>query len=225
MKYTEALEKLNKPRKQDSKVIGNNTRLIRHSDYIGVQLHDTEVVKIYPEHYILNTGGWKTVTTKARINQYSPARVYQRNHIWYVEDSLFYDGMQVNQEGQPVKPRQATEKQAAKHKKLLKDIKKYAAAYLVALEAGELGTPSAGDCWHCAFTAEDNKTLGDLLGNHEHLQQHIEEGYLVPTLVYNAITEAGYKHPGLVWAGGQVFIDPVPSIEKYLVKRLLKGSK
>ena len=94
MDYNTALAKLGR---RDSKKVGNNTYLIRLGSDIGVRLHNTVVVTIHNDGtYTLNSGGWQTVTTKDRINQFSPVRVYQSKHVWYVgEGEPFYDGMKV----------------------------------------------------------------------------------------------------------------------------------
>ena len=85
----------NGPRK-----IGNNTYLYPVDGGIGVRLHGTDVVVIHPDNtYTLNSGGWQTVTTKARINEFSPARVCQRNGVWYVDGFPFVDGMKVDAKG------------------------------------------------------------------------------------------------------------------------------
>ena len=85
---------------RESKKVGNNTYLVRVSpDAIGVRLHNTVVVTIHSNGtYTLNSGGWRTVTTKDRINAYSPVRVNQRKYEWFVgdEDVPFYDGIVVN---------------------------------------------------------------------------------------------------------------------------------
>lgn len=82
---------------RESKKVGNNTYLVRISpETIGVRLHDTVVVRIHADgSYTLNSGGWRTVTTKDRINQYSPLRVSQKNYDWFVGDEPFYDGIKV----------------------------------------------------------------------------------------------------------------------------------
>jgi hypothetical protein len=85
--------------KRATKKLGNNTHLVRiNSDSIGVRLHNTVVVTIHSDGtYTLNSGGWQTVTTKNRINEYCPVRVHQRRHQWYVgdEDIPFKDGIRV----------------------------------------------------------------------------------------------------------------------------------
>jgi hypothetical protein len=67
----------------------NNTYLHARSngDY-AVRLHSTDVVTIHADGtYSLNTGGWETVTTKDRINNYGPARVYSHRGTWAVMHS------------------------------------------------------------------------------------------------------------------------------------------
>lgn len=72
--------------------LANNTRLVKTTavdvdgelvECYGIQLHATVVVYILPSgNYKLNSGGWTTVTTQSRLNQFSPARVYSE----YVRD-------------------------------------------------------------------------------------------------------------------------------------------
>lgn len=81
--------------------VGNNTYAEILSDgSVGIKLHGTYVVKIHPHNtYTLQTGGWQTSTTKDRINQYSPVRVYQRKYEWFVRingrELPFMEGMVV----------------------------------------------------------------------------------------------------------------------------------
>ena len=69
--------------------LGNNTYLeVSDSDplrgFIGVRLHSTYIVKFWPDGQVtLHTGGWQTVTTKDRINEFITGRVYQKNHKWF----------------------------------------------------------------------------------------------------------------------------------------------
>ena len=60
---------------------------------INVLYHDTVILERRTDgNVILNTGGYKTTTTKKRMNQASELydlgfSVYQRNHEWYVENA------------------------------------------------------------------------------------------------------------------------------------------
>lgn len=53
--------------------IGNNTYLIRIDDRIAIRLHSTYILTFHKDGSIeINTGGWNTVTTKARMNEHLP---------------------------------------------------------------------------------------------------------------------------------------------------------
>lgn len=63
-----------------------------------IALHGTYVVSIHADGtYTLNSGGGRTVTTKNRINTYSPVRVCQCKGEWLVYyhgvEYSFQDGM------------------------------------------------------------------------------------------------------------------------------------
>lgn len=49
----------------------NNTNVMCTNGRIAVTLHRTLVVDVTPDDITLNTGGWNTVTTRARMNQAS----------------------------------------------------------------------------------------------------------------------------------------------------------
>ena len=102
MTHSEAYLMVRGKRGVTRRKVGNNTYAeILHDGSIGIMLHSTYVVKIHPDNtYTLQTGGWQTVTTKDRINQYSPVRVYQRKHEWFVKingrELPFMEGMVVS---------------------------------------------------------------------------------------------------------------------------------
>ena len=65
--------------KRDSKKLANNTYLNRiQGGDIGVLLHNTFIVVYHADGtFELDTGGrWNTVTTRARLNEYSPIQVH-----------------------------------------------------------------------------------------------------------------------------------------------------
>lgn len=77
----------------------------------AVRLHNTDVVTLHPDgSYTLNSGGWRTVTTKDRINRYAPGNVFQSNGEWFYSwgdprnhtEIYFCDGMRVAASGEPV---------------------------------------------------------------------------------------------------------------------------
>ena len=66
------------------------TTVVRSEQETHVTYHNTKVVSFDHENIILNTGGWKTPTTKIRMNQTSNEydlgyRVFQHEYEWFVD--------------------------------------------------------------------------------------------------------------------------------------------
>lgn len=104
--YAEALEVL---KGRDSMRLGNNTYLVDNwvFGYIGVRLHNTHIVRFYQDGRVtLHTGGYRTVTTKERINQFISGEVLGKDYAWfyqgvregwYIPPVEFTEGMEVSQ--------------------------------------------------------------------------------------------------------------------------------
>ena len=99
----------------NGKPLENNTRLFDRGDHFAVRLHNTDVVRIYPDGWSLHTGGYYSMTTKERLNWYSPLLIYQRNWTWYVgggftecltdvQDPVFTEGMFIDREKRKLYP-------------------------------------------------------------------------------------------------------------------------
>tara|TARA_R110002012_G_scaffold316336_1_gene531167 strand:+ start:35 stop:352 length:318 start_codon:yes stop_codon:yes gene_type:complete len=93
------LKELAKTRKRK---LANNTYLtVREDGGFGIKLHKTEVVIHYPDRVVLDSGGWLTVTTKARMNEFTDLSIYQDNYQWFVDGIVsntsipFADGMTI----------------------------------------------------------------------------------------------------------------------------------
>lgn len=84
---------------EKGKPIGNNTRLYfqpcwdeeqppLYEDYYSIRLHGNSIMQIYRDRIVPSDGGWKTVTTKARLNEYLPQGfyVFQKNWDWFIQD-------------------------------------------------------------------------------------------------------------------------------------------
>jgi hypothetical protein len=99
MNYAEATKMVLGKRNRSERKVGNNTyAYIEVDGSVSIELHGTKVVRFYPNGLVmLNSGGWRTHTTKKRINQFSPVKVYQKKHQWYLQDGTeFEDKMLVN---------------------------------------------------------------------------------------------------------------------------------
>ena len=193
MKHIEAEELfLTAKNKASGKPIANNTRLHQRGEDYAVRLHNTDVVTIHSDDtYTLNTGGWRTVTTKERINRFSPASVYSDRKTWLVGGSLFEDGMKVGSGGSALIHNDPAEGFALQWE-LDKLVRNYINGFCKHIEEGKLKDPSGGDCWMCCMF-EQGKT-----GSPDHLFSHFEEKYYVPSLLVNAIKEYG-GNVGFIW--------------------------
>ena len=75
--YADAVAYLARGRDKDDRPLASNTRLqSRPGGSIAVRLYSTDIVTYHPDGRItLRSGGWRTYTTKARINGYAPVWV------------------------------------------------------------------------------------------------------------------------------------------------------
>jgi hypothetical protein len=187
--------------------IGNNTLLIRKDEStIVVKLHATEIITFKSDgRVIFNTGGWKTITTKARINEIASGfSISQADGVWtiYADRSCsayFADGITwvpgKGWENEGPAPKDV--------KSLVKRIKTFTEKFMVAFDAGEVPAPSGGDCWFCYL--KDAKT-GEPIREAHHIESHIEDSYFVPSLLANAIkrfpvSKAALWYVSDKWAG------------------------
>jgi len=79
----------------------NSTRLIElgNGDY-AVRYHNTNVVTIHADGtYTIDNGGFRTNSTKERINLYSPVNIYRKDFEWYFADGKPYVNGRVDASG------------------------------------------------------------------------------------------------------------------------------
>lgn len=89
--------------KSNSRVIGNNTKLVRKRGGIAVTLHGHEIVFFDRDNRTvkLSSAGYQTTTTKDRLNRYTPNsyQIVQRDFEWYLkhgsEKRPFQDGITI----------------------------------------------------------------------------------------------------------------------------------
>lgn len=217
---------------------GRATRVQRRGKYaIAVRYHETDVVLYTPEFLKLQTDGWRTSTTKQRINDAlyglpGYVSVHQDKGVWYLSVKQqntvpFYDGLTIDWEGNLLDNNtRFGEEEQRRVKWLNQKINAYVRKVRQAIEDGTLDRPNAGDCWHCYMREVGTGVpLGDLVAQqrsteraqvnkaarllhaisndelaeyetehpHEHLLSHLREGYVVPSLVFNAVEERGSR--------------------------------
>ena len=188
----------------ESKIVANNT--IRYTKPDGtevIRLHKTDILKFTSDGVIeFNSGGWKTPTTKNRMNQFQSSwNIIQDKSIWYLcpkgsydkhNGIPFFDGIKTKN-GKVINPNKSAIK---KEKALLKQIQAYCKKVK---ELPELPLPNNGDCWYCLLKTQEDKSLGDIVGNTDHLKSHLKEKYIHGSLIINALKHAGYLHPEVIF--------------------------
>jgi hypothetical protein len=174
-----------------SRKIGNNTfEYSRNDGTRAIRLHNTDILTFSPDGTCtFNTGGWKTVTTKARMNDIGPVRIWTEKRVWYAsngngETVVYQDGMTYHPERGIENAGQLPDKQ------LIKQIRNYARDFANALP---LDLPDGGDCWGCYFTSEsgDTSPMG-----HGHLLEHLKDNYFVPSLMWKVLESRGCDPSG-----------------------------
>lgn len=179
------------------RLLENNTVEFYREGRRIIKLHSTEILEWSRDgkRCKINSGGWQTVTTKDRINCYSPVSVYSQKGLWYIGETLFFDGIEIV-DGKPPKPVLSREQKA---QKLADSIRKFVAR-MDKLEV--LPMPDSGDCLLCAMDsgAVENNSKSDYgVGNStgrrvkskHHIAEHIREGYLHGRLIFNALKWSG----------------------------------
>lgn len=179
------------------KRIENNTvEYLRPNGNRVIRLHKTDIVEFFPDKIVLATGGWRTVTTKDRINKAIQPRgwyVSQRNSLWFVRKNNevewpFVEGMALLDDGTV----EGSEVDGGKGEKarltLKKKIKEYVAKYIVALfDKRTVPAPSSGDCWFCCLRDKSGIPWGESRNDTEHLLNHMKQNYFVPSLLIRGI--------------------------------------
>lgn len=236
-------------RNHDSRKLGNNTYLVRRNDgKIAITLHATDIITLSPSGDItLNSGGWRTVTTKSRLNEYAPVAIGQRNGQWYmlkndgsgwVDVCMFADGITVHADGSITGGEPLTV--AAKNLSLRRKVQRYAAKYIEAFTVGLVPAPSNGDCWYCSMReVKTNQPLGEIHKDKDHILSHLDESYFVPSLLARAFEVmphsavmgwaiAGKWQPekvgGTDFLQGFVVVQLQKMLSRYILRQLAQAS-
>ena len=181
MDYDGALKRLRRTgdgARLSKRRLANNTRLTRGAENEGVlvvTLHSTDIVTLYPSgRVVLNMGGWNTVTTRDRMNQFSPVeRVWSESGQafcqWHGKEYAFERTVTCFPDG-TCDGQDATEARAELHAELLKRKRDYSklprvkaqvrARYWVRKARGIEITRCSMSRWNCATRRGRDRTPG-----------------------------------------------------------------
>jgi hypothetical protein len=87
-----------KTNKTKRKIAGNTWGEIDSEGAICITFHKTVIIRAYPNGmFFVTNGGYQTVTTKLRLNQFTPFQFWQSKKIWFTRengyDIEFWNGM------------------------------------------------------------------------------------------------------------------------------------
>lgn len=232
------------------RALANNTRAVRGVDedgaqYAAIRYHRTEVVRFYEDgRTMFDSGGWRTVTTKERMNYARRFSVWQTKGKWYVEHKhkgarthVLTDGIMFTKRGRAMNALdpQTAERKARADEKLRKKIRAYATDAAYDLWNKPRPANEMGDCFYCHMTVvSTGENLGDA-SKSDHLEHHLEEGYCPTSLYINAMKETKQREAGVAydlgaeetdgeWLIGGSRSSPervAEAIYRYIVRRLL----
>lgn len=211
-------------RNRNGRKIANNTYAERRGEAIAIRLHSTDILTFNPDgSTVVNSGGWRTVTTKARLNDYLPNGygISQSKGLWYWHKyngqfeslPLYNDGDSITPTGELVtKAKPADEAKAIKFRKRVNAYAKLCADSL------PLAEPGLGDCLYCQMTADTGESLGDAFKDVSHIELHMKEKYVVPSLVFRAMKERGWTTDKIPFAAAFGKADFMLDVAKREVK-------
>lgn len=231
--------------RKSARRIGNNT--FRHVETIDgetfdvVRLHWTDVVKVSKRdgRMILNTGGFRTATTKGRINDHSQRvfYVYSERGAWFVQERKrwnetektweeiqdpfaagrcvpFFDGITVPD------CFDAPEAETRGRKKEAREIARKISALVAPLKTAAAPLPEIGDCLFCQINAGGDGANGKNVGT-DCLASHVAERYLHGALCVAAFRWAGWTETRMHYAfhppgGAFAYWNAAATVRRYL---------
>lgn len=194
---------------------------IRDGDFIReiLRYQDTDIIFWNVDGSItLDTGGWRTSTTKARFNEHLIGMsVWQSKGVWTLNVGgnihEYYDGIVINADRTVIS---VDTVESDRVKDLTKRINAFCKLVTVPLPA-----PSAGDCFLCMFEKE---STGEGWNN-DHILSHFEEGYMHGTLLCNAMRWAGFQDQQIGVHYSMALADTFKrTLRRYLKRRFQIGS-
>ena len=199
-----------------AKKILNNTLELKYPDKRVIKFHETYIFTEKGNQITLNSGGWKTRTTKERLNdlilQYG-FYLHQEKSIWYIgsrkigKTVVFFDGIKISKNGRFLNLSKGPKNPEQKTKALKKRIKKFVDQ--INKDNLESFYPNNGDCLLCRM---DQTSCLDM---------HIKENYMHGSLIFAAMRAAGYSDQNTAFHFQLKLTDTIKrNLKKYLFNNL-----
>lgn len=68
----------------------NNTKVVIEEGIAYLLLHGNKIAALTTDHYLwVRNAGWFSNTTKERLNGLPKVHIYQRNHVWHLNDTVW----------------------------------------------------------------------------------------------------------------------------------------
>lgn len=180
------------------RLLERNTRLHDLGNEVyAVRYYDTDVVVYHPDgRIVVQTGGYKTLSTRERISGYSPCQIWQEKGTWHFQYKdkhyLFTESVYTLHPDGSVTPGTGkgervpefdpeAEKAAVKFRR---KVGRYAKKFIDKLYDGDLSGDTGGDCLECKGLFGDRPATDS---KENHVRSHIDENYFVVTLLLNAL--------------------------------------
>jgi hypothetical protein len=209
------------PNRPQKRLAGKATTAHRLLDgSIAIVYHNTSILTFRPNgQIVITSGGFRSNTTKAKINEYLPPsfpRVWADRGVWTIGGETFMDGDTLTTRGTLLRKAGRTE-EAKRIAKLTKQINAFAG---VCADAVPLPLPGAGDCLMCQMERDGKQDAGT-----GHLIEHMREGYAVPSLVLTALEATGYGDTIKAATFGQMpsWVETARDYVRKAVRRYLKA--
>lgn len=209
--------------------IARNTFRYTIGKVTKIRLYETDIIIYTGDSIILNSGGFYNNLTKNRINEaLYHGHIYQKTGIWYYEkyctdynegSTRFFDGIEISDTtGEVMNPGAAPK--FIDIDKENKKINKLIAEYCKAIDKlDKLPDDYMGDCFYCQFD------FNNKIDHTEHLLSHLEEKYIMKSLILTALRNKGYNNPSFIYEMDKTSkkkTSVTSAVRQYFRKHLIK---
>lgn len=209
-----------------AKLVGH--ALVRYETDKGeivFRLWETDIVRVTDKEIILSSGGWRTMTTKMKINkvldelgfgygsEVRDLRVGSYKGSWSIggawfadkesASDKFFDGIRFSRRTGKTLNGTVGKLAVKREERLKKQITDYGKMLKHRLMTQGGLHPAAGDCLYCNCSLDKMTKAGKVFPDNDHIMLHIKDKYIHGSLNVLALLWAGWRKEQLFWQVGQ----------------------